>query len=149
MFNFLKICGKGLLAIILSPLWLSAFLLTAIFGLLLFIFNSVRILFIDLHNLFAKSEADIIDPLGDLPEDLEVQRIKKANEASLVQVVDTSSSDTSSVVTTTSPSITTPANSSFPNSPLTIEESSSTTTEATSSSPEDSSLEEERKEDEA
>lgn len=149
MFNFLKICGKGLLAIILSPLWLSAFLLTAIFGLLLFIFNSIRILFIDLHNLFAKSEADIIDPLGDLPEDLEVQRIKKANEASLVQVVDTTSSDTSGAVISPSPSVITPVNPSLPNSPLTIEESSSTTTETTSSSLEDSSLEEDRKEDEA
>jgi len=102
MFNFLKICGKGLLAILLSPFWLSAFLLTAVFGLVLFIFNSFRILVIDLHNLFAKKQSDIIDPLGDLPEDLEVLRIKKANEASLVQVVDPSKA-TATIVETASP----------------------------------------------
>lgn len=112
MFNFLKICGKGILAILLSPLWLSAFLLTAVLGLILFIFNSFRILIIDLHNV---SKPNAIDPLGDLPEDLEALRIKKANEA-VVQVVDTSQSSVTAVPSSPTPAqpLTTPPTSAIP-----------------------------------
>lgn len=95
MFNFLKICGKGLLAILLSPLWLGFFLLVAAYGILLFIYMFFKNLFIDLHNLFVKDKDDIVDPLGDLWEDQEVLRIKKANEASLVQVSEVSVSTSS------------------------------------------------------
>ena len=124
MFNFLKICGKGILAILLSPLWLSAFLLTAVIGLILFIFNSFRILIIDLHNV---SKPNAIDPLGDLPEDLEVLRIKKANEA-VVQVVDTANPTTVTVAASSpapAPTLTTPPTSAIPQDSTTIVETSS------------------------
>ncbi len=81
MFNFLKICGMGLLAVLLSPLWIALLAIAAVFGLLLFIFMLIRMLYLDLHNFFVKDKSKIKDPFGDLPEDLEVKRLLKAQEA--------------------------------------------------------------------
>lgn len=81
MFNFLKICGMGLLAVLLSPLWIALLAIATVFGLLLFIFMLIRMLYLDLHNFFVKDKSKIKDPFGDLPEDLEVKRLLKAQEA--------------------------------------------------------------------
>lgn len=42
MIAFLKTCLKGFLTIILSPLWLAAFALAIVFGLVLFIYTLIR-----------------------------------------------------------------------------------------------------------
>lgn len=81
MFNFLKICGMGLLAVLLSPLWIGLLAIVAIFGLLLFVFMLFRVLFLDLHNLCVRDKSKIKDPFGDLPEDMEVKRLLQAQEA--------------------------------------------------------------------
>lgn len=81
MFNFLKICGMGLLAVLLSPLWIGLLAIVAVFGLFLFIFMLIRMLYLDLHNFFVKDKSKVKDPFGDLPEDLEVKRLLKAQEA--------------------------------------------------------------------
>ncbi len=87
MFNFLKICGQGVLAIILSPLWISLLAIMAVYGLIVFFITTIRIIITDIHNLFVKNKDEIKDPLGLLIEDYEVMRIKKAQEAIAVDVV--------------------------------------------------------------
>lgn len=42
MIAFLKTCLKGFLTIILSPLWLAAFALAIVFGLVLFVYSLIR-----------------------------------------------------------------------------------------------------------
>lgn len=81
MFNFLKICGMGLLAVLLSPLWIGLLAIVAVFGLFLFIFMLIRMLYLDLRNFFVKDKSKVKDPFGDLSEDLEVKRLLKAQEA--------------------------------------------------------------------
>ncbi len=80
MFNFLKICGIGILAVILSPLWISFFALVAVIMLITFIFNTIKVIYFDLRNFFVKDKNNVIDPLGDLPEDFEVRRLLDAQE---------------------------------------------------------------------
>lgn len=87
MFNFLKICGQGVLAIILSPLWISLLAIMAVYGLIVFFITTIHIIITDIHNLFVKDKDEIKDPLGLLIEDYEVMRIKKAQEAVAVDVV--------------------------------------------------------------
>lgn len=87
MFNFLKICGQGVLAIILSPLWISLLAIMAVYGLIVFLITTIRIIVTDIHNLFVKDKDEIKDPLGLLIEDYEVMRIKKAQEAVAVDVI--------------------------------------------------------------
>ena len=87
MFNFLKICGIGVLAVLLSPLWISFFALMLIYLFFAFIFMSIRVLYLDIKNFFVKDKDDIVDPLGDLPEDYEVRRILEAREKADVELI--------------------------------------------------------------
>ncbi len=87
MFNFLKICGYGLLAIILSPFWVALLALMAVYGIIAFLVMTIRIIIIDIRNLFAKNKDNVQDPLGLLPEDYEVIRIKAAQDAILVETI--------------------------------------------------------------
>ena len=80
MFNFLKICGIGILAVLLSPLWITFFALMIVVLLITFILMTFKVLFYDIRNFFVKDKDSVGDPLGDLPEDYEVKRILAARD---------------------------------------------------------------------
>ena len=86
MFDFLKICGIGVLTIVLSPVWIAILAIYAVYCLLLFLFTMFRTIYIDLRNLFVKDKTKIVDPLGKLPEDYEAKRIMDAQEAVFVNL---------------------------------------------------------------
>ena len=44
MGSFFKTCGKGLLAIVSSPLWILLFAIYVVYGLLLMVFSPIRVL---------------------------------------------------------------------------------------------------------
>ena len=44
MGSFFKTCGKGLLAIVSSPLWILLFAIYVVYGLLLIVFSPIRVL---------------------------------------------------------------------------------------------------------
>lgn len=87
MFNFLKICGIGILAVLLSPLWITFFALMIVVLLVVFILMTFKVLFYDIRNFFVKDKDSVVDPLGDLPEDYEVKRILAAREKADLELI--------------------------------------------------------------
>ena len=87
MFNFLKICGIGILAVLLSPLWITFFALMIAVLLVVFILMTFKVLFYDIRNFFVKDKDSVVDPLGDLPEDYEVKRILAAREKADLELI--------------------------------------------------------------
>ena len=87
MFNFLKICGIGILAVLLSPLWITFFALMIVVLLVTFILMTFKVLFYDIRNFFVKDKDSVVDPLGDLPEDYEVRRILAAREKADLELI--------------------------------------------------------------
>ena len=87
MFNFLKICGIGILAVLLSPLWITFFALMIVVLLITFILMTFKVLFYDIRNFFVKDKDSVVDPLGDLPEDYEVKRILAAREKADLELI--------------------------------------------------------------
>lgn len=87
MFNFLKICGIGILAVLLSPLWITFFALMIVVLLITFILITFKVLFYDIRNFFVKDKDSVVDPLGDLPEDYEVKRILAAREKADLELI--------------------------------------------------------------
>ncbi len=87
MMSFLKYCLAGLLAIILSPLWITFFAIMIVILLISFLLMTIKVLYYDIRNFFVRDKDKIVDPLGDLDEDYEVKRIIAAREKSSVEII--------------------------------------------------------------
>lgn len=87
MMSFLKYCLAGLLAIILSPLWITFFAIMIVILLISFLLMAIKVLYYDIRNFFVRDKDKIVDPLGNLDEDYEVKRIIAAREKASVEII--------------------------------------------------------------
>lgn len=82
MFDILKTCLYGLLAIVLSPFVCLFLLLYAIYGIFLFLYILIRSIVIDLRNIFNK-KGEFINPFKELPEDVLCRQILERQKEEL------------------------------------------------------------------
>ena len=82
MFDILKTCLYGLLAILLSPFVCLFLLLYAIYWIFLFLYILIRSIVIDLRNIFNK-KGEFINPFKELPEDVLCRQILERQKEEL------------------------------------------------------------------
>ena len=82
MFDILKTCLYGLLAILLSPFVCLFLLLYAVYGIFLFLYILIRSIVIDLRNIFNK-KGEFINPFKELPEDVLCRQILERQKEEL------------------------------------------------------------------